>query len=259
MRALDPIFGATTILKTTRGSESVSSATGFFFSVKDETRYLVTNKHVIYGDDYASPGAAPQVDAVEMLLHSDANDLRINTSVCVPLVQSGEKLWKEHPEPGVDVVCVPLDLDWKKYVLTSTDERLLDASGLRIGFEKVFVMGYPLGWYDCVHNLPITRIGHLSSPFGVPFRGKPYMLGDVETHAGMSGSPVFLELQDYVTVDNNGNATTQLGQSKRILLGVFSGQPLWQKQDLETGEEVDVPHSLSVIWFGDLINEIIQA
>lgn len=117
-------------------------------------------------------------------------------------------------------------------------------------------MGYPYAWYDTLNNLPVTRIGHLSSPFGAHFSGNPFMLGDVETHRGMSGSPVFMHLKDYVTTENN-QLTTHLGASKILLLGVFSGQPRWRVTDNKTGTQIEIPHSLSVIWFGDLIKEIL--
>jgi len=180
-----------------------------------------------------------------------------NEELPITLVgDGGAKLWKEFPEPEVDLVCVPLNIDSTRYLFVPVDEEFFDTKNLRVGFEKIFILGYPLGWYDCVHNLPITRIGHLSSPFGVPFQGKPFMLGDVETHPGMSGSPVFLELEDYVTVDDKGAAVKHLGSSKRILLGVFSGQPRWEVRDGATGGQVKIPHSLSTIWFAELIRTL---
>jgi hypothetical protein len=34
--------------------------------------------------------------------------------------------------------------------------------------EDIFVMGYPLGIYDEVHNLPVIRGGTISSPYPIP-------------------------------------------------------------------------------------------
>lgn len=87
--------------------------------------------------------------------------------------------------------------------------------------------------------------------------GYPFMLGDVETHNVMSGSPVFMHLKDHITIDENGKETTHLGSWKTILLGVFSGQPQWGIPDKKTGKIIEIPHSLSIIWFSSLIKEIV--
>ena len=119
-------------------------------------------------------------------------------------------------------------------------------------------MGYPYGWYDEGNNLPIIRIGHLSSPFKIPFQNNPFMLGDVETHPGMSGGPVFIMLKDYTTLENGGRITN-MGASKTILAGIHSGQPRWDLIDHTTGELTEsVRHSLVIIWFSDVILEIIS-
>ena len=87
----------------------------------------------------------------------------------------------------MDVVLIPIKLDRKKYVIAKTDKSMIDASDITADFEKIFVMGYPHEWHDKFNNLPVTRVGHLSSPFKIPFKNQPIMLGDVETHRGMSG------------------------------------------------------------------------
>jgi len=256
MPSVDSIYLSTTLVHRFSGNDSKGTATGFFFQSKQGSIYLVTNKHVIYGDNFPDENAAPEIDKIKLILHINKNNLSQNEEVTIGLFKKNVKLWKEHPRKDIDIVCIPLNLDRNKFIFAVVDASLLDTSNIKIGIEKIFVMGYPYGWYDSLHNLPITRIGHLSSPFGVPFHGNPFMLGDVETHPGMSGSPVFMHLVDYITVDN-GKSTRHMGQSKIILLGVYSGQPKWEYKNQKTGELIKIPHSLSVIWFGDLIKEII--
>jgi hypothetical protein len=256
MPLVDPIYLSTTLVRRFSGNESKGTATGFFFQSQQGPVYLVTNKHVIYGDNFSDENATPEIDEIKLTLHINKNNLSQNEEVTISLFNKNDKLWKEHSMKNIDIVCTPLDLDRDKFIFATVDKSLLDISNIKIGMEKIFVMGYPYGWYDSLHNLPITRIGHLSSPFGVPFHGNPFMLGDVETHPGMSGSPAFMHLVDYITVDND-KSTRHLGQSKIILLGVFSGQPKWEIKDKKTGTLIEIPHSLSVIWFGDLIKEII--
>ena len=84
------------------------------------------------------------------------------------------------------------------------------------------------------------------------------MLGDVETHPGMSGGPVFMKLEDYTEKENN-NWVKHIGSSKTILIGIFSGQPIWQLTDKKTGlPSSPIRHTLANIWFSDLILEILK-
>lgn len=256
MPHIDPIHLSTTIVLKYLGKDLKGNATGFFYLNKQNDLYLVTNKHIIYGDNFSEKNAEPKIDKIKIKIHTDKNDLSKNKTITIDLFKKENRLWREHSKKYIDIVCIPLDLDRNKYLFAFANESFLDASNIKIGFEKIFVMGYPYGWHDSLHNLPITRIGHLSSPFGVPFRGYPFMLGDVETHPGMSGSPVFMHLVDYVTVDK-GKPTLQMGQSRIILLGVYSGNPVWKLKDENANEFNKIPRSLSVIWFGGLIKEII--
>lgn len=256
-RRIDQIFLTTTIIKRFIGNKEHGSATGFFFSDTENNVYLVTNKHVIYGEKYFEENAKPEIDTLKIVLHINKDNLSQNELVVIKLFNGNVKIWKEHLQKNIDIVCIPLLLDREKFIFFSIGENALDTSNLKIGFEKIFIMGYPYGWYDTLNNLPITRIGHLSSPLGVFFMGHPFMLGDVETHEGMSGSPVFMHLKDYITIDENNEEITHLGSWKTILLGVFSGQPRWNVKNKETDKIIKIPHSLSIIWFSSLIKEIV--
>jgi hypothetical protein len=84
------------------------------------------------------------------------------------------------------------------------------------------------------------------------------MLGDVETHPGMSGGPVFMRLEDFVSIEE-GQQVKHLGSSKLLLVGIHSGQPRWDLIDKRTGKiEQTISHSLINIWFSDLILEILK-
>lgn len=258
MADVEPIFLTTTIIHRMYDGNNLGTATGFFFTKNDKI-YLVTNKHVIYGDQFSSKDAVPVVNKLKIILHTNVANLTENEEVIINLFDKKKQVWLEHSQNDVDVICIPLNVDRKKYFFVTAADDLIDTGKIKIGFEKIFVMGYPFGWYDSTFNLPITRIGHLSSPFGVPFNGKPYLLGDVETHKGMSGSPVFMYLKDYITKEDNGSSTINLGTIKTILLGIFSGQPTWQIPDTLTNDIRSIPHSLCVIWFASLIRDILKS
>lgn len=256
MKKVEPIFLTTTFIERFKDGKEKGSATGFFFT-HNQSIFLVTNKHVIYENDYYNSNSVPKVNKFRLLLHTNPNDLSQNESLDIDLFEKGKKIWLEHKNINVDVILIPLRLDRNKYLIVPLDKTFLELENLVIQFEKIFVMGYPYGWFDRKINLPITRVGHLASPFRIPFHGMPIMLGDVETHKGMSGGPVYIELKDYTTQER-GNRIKHLGATKIILAGIHSGQPKWNLIDKKTGKiSGTVSHSLIFIWFSDLILEII--
>jgi S1-C subfamily serine protease len=256
MPAVDPIHLTTSLINRLNKGEDKGSATGFFF-ITNKKLYLVTNKHVIYGGGYYK-NPKPEIDQIKLNLHINPKKLSQNEEIIIDLFKGKSKKWLEHKDKEVDVVLVPINIDNKKYIIAPVDKSVIDSSNIQVGFEKIFVIGYPFGWYDKINNLPITRIGHLSSPFKVPFQGKPIMLGDVETHEGMSGGPVFMRIDDYVTIDGN-KRTKHMGSYKIILVGIHSGQPRWDLIDRKTGKLTKtIGHSLINIWFSDLILEILK-
>ena len=215
--------------------------------------YLVTNKHVIYGKNVQNPiGLAPEIDALRLNLHINPKNSTENEEVTISLFDGTSKLWFEHHDTNVDVVLIPLTIDRTRYVFSTTNKEVIDYKDIVVeDFERIFVMGYPRGWYDRFNNLPVVRVGHLSSPFKVPFQGMPIMMGDVTTHEGMSGGPVFMRLTDYVTKGSDGKTTKNLGRTATRLIGINSGQ-------FVLPGETNMRANLIAIWFPEMILEILR-
>ena len=255
--SIDPLFGTTSLIVGLKDGREKLKATGFFYSDDRAKLYLVTNKHVVYGENFAA-NPDPIIDQIRLKLHTNANNLSQNKEITINLMDGQRRKWIEYkPDSGVDVVLIPVTISRKDYFFVTLRKSFIDSNNIRVGFEKIFIMGYPFGWHDEVNNLPITRVGHLSSPFKVPFRGKPVMLGDIETHKGMSGGPVFMRLKDYLK-KKDGKWNKQLGSSKTILIGIFSGQPLWYLENKKAGKTIPIHHTLANIWFSDLILDILK-
>lgn len=256
--AIDPLFATTTIVAGLKDEQEQLTASGFFYSDDQGKIYLVTNKHVIYGEKFAE-NPDPIINRIRLRLHTNPNNVSLNKEIIINLMDGKKRVWFEYKaDPGVDVVLIPVTINRADYFFVTLDKSFIDSGNIQVLFEKIFIMGYPYGWYDQINNLPITRVGHLSSPFRIPFQGKSVMLGDVETHPGMSGGPVFMKLEDYTEKENN-NWVKHLGSSKTILIGIFSGQPIWQLTDKKTGlTSPPIRHTLANIWFSDLIIEILK-
>ena len=125
--------------------------------------------------------------------------------------------------PAADIVLVPLPTRAYEGIAplvfieahTRGDIRIRPTSGATL-------LGYPYGFYDQKHYLPVWKTGHVASEPAVDFEGRPVFLVDVSAFPGMSGSPVLAVA--------NGIYETEDGsmRSGRIwkLLGIFSAMPV---------------------------------
>lgn len=241
-----PVYTFTTIIKITQNH----SASGFFFSENDNL-YLVTNKHVIYGEDFAQSCSQPKTKQVTIILHTDASNSTINEKLRIELFDTdGKRKWLEHKDPTIDVILIPITLG-KKYIINPLNRTYIeDAKDFVTLFEKIVIVGYPYGWYDDINNLPIIRVGHLSSPFKVGFKGNPWMVGDVITHPGMSGAPVLMYLVNPIRKNAVGKRTISF-ETRFLLIGVYSGQFQIPQNEKERP-------NLVTIWFPETILEILD-
>jgi len=216
---IHPIYLVTTVIKYS----DKKIATGFFFSDKGKL-YLVTNKHIIYGKDFFDKHSVPKINVLTLTLHTDSQDFTKNDNVTIDLFKDGNRIWIEHPVPSTDIVLIPVDIDRKKFLISEMSRKFIeDADPSLVQCERILVVGYPYGFYDEFYNLPIIKIGHLSSPFNISFKGDPIMVGDVITYPGMSGSPVVMQIKNPLHKDDKGKLQVKFG-NKYILAGIYSGQ-----------------------------------
>jgi hypothetical protein len=101
----------------------------------------------------------------------------------------------------------------------------------------LLVVGFPLGFQDTVHNLPVVRHAVIASAFGVRFQGQGYFLTDARTHRGTSGAPVVMR---------SAEAGTALPWK---LLGVHSSRMDMGTRDLQQDESL----GLNCAWYADIL------
>ena len=68
---------------------------------------------------------------------------------------------------------------------------LSEAESVEIG-SALLILGFPLGFHDPLHRIPVARQAIVASSFGLRFQGEGYFLTDARTHRGSSGSPVVM-------------------------------------------------------------------
>lgn len=235
---IEALLLAATQITTFSTDKPSTNATGFFFE-REARLYLVTNRHVVLEETIEH---APE--RIEIVLHIDPENVASVTSFSIPLYVDGIAVWHEGIDSGgrVDVVVIPLDraaLPPTLLLHAFTPDHLLDDLDRIEAGAPVRVAGFPLGFHDTVHHLPVMRQAVVASAFGIRFQGQGYFLTDARMHRGMSGAPVAVRLQ-HDAPSRDALAWT--------LIGIHAG-----RFDVTRDEEQDERLSLNYAWYADIL------
>jgi len=175
------------------------------------------------------------------------NSLIQNRFIDIPLYDNANnKLWLEHPtRASVDVVVIDITGLMQQTDVASyfSQNNFLPNNVTTMLMDNCAIIGYPLGFHDNVHNLPITRLGAIASAYGSHFRGEPLFLVDARLHSGTSGSPVILPSSSMRQIAGG----IALGRSPHYLLGINSGEYHVGGNSL----------GLNAVWYSSLIQDIV--
>ncbi|MBI1348230.1 serine protease [bacterium] len=222
----------------------LSNATGFFFE-RDEQLFLVTNRHVVCNE---STNHAP--DALDLELHVSESNIAEVTSYSIPLYNGKVPTWRETTDAAgiVDVVVLPVDktqLPPTVVYRAFTPEKLVEElDEVEVG-TPLLVVGFPLGFHDTLHHLPVARHAIIASAFGLRFQGSGCFLTDGRTHRGISGAPV-------VTRFSSRRGRSSLPYS---LLGIHASRIDMNSRDLQQDEAL----GLNCAWYADVLLTLTDA
>lgn len=233
-------------VETWCGEKHLTNASGFFY-LHEGFMYLITNRHVVRDD---ASGHTP--DSIHFRLHTNADDLTLNEIIKVPLYLNGTPQWKEHPVHGaaVDVVAVSINDPTMlscHYMDSFESADIVNEHQSLIPGQPVLIVGFPLGFNDTYHNLPIVRQAVVASDFGHPFKGEPYFLTDARLHRGMSGAPIVTRIQ------SPGEVIGTIVE-RWCLLGVHSAALDVSDRDPVQDDRL----GLNCTWYARLIPEIVS-
>ena len=223
----------------------LTNASGFFFE-RDGRLFLVTSRHVVI--DEAS-GHAP--DRLEIELHSDPDNMASSTMLSIPLYRGGAGVWRQGVDGGgqIDVAAVEIE---RAALPASTVYRAFrvehlygPGDAIAIG-ASLLVVGFPLGFHDRLHHMPVVRQAAVASAFGLRFDGQGYFLTDARTHRGTSGAPVVMRATEPPRVT---------GELPWILLGVHSAVFDVGTRDLDIDEAL----GLNCAWYADILLKLTEA
>jgi S1-C subfamily serine protease len=228
---------------TYQGQQSLTNASGFFFE-RDQRIYLVTSRHVLI--DKAS-GHYP--DRIEIELHANVEDLARVTRVSILLYENGRSSWRDGLDASgtIDVAVIELDKavlpDPASFRAFSPAHLLAPEDSIEIG-TPLLVVGFPMGFHDSLHHLPVVRQAVVASSFGFRFKGQGYFLTDARTHRGISGAPVVAKCAE----------PDQQGDLPWLLLGVHSARLDAVARDITLDEAL----GLNCAWYADILMTLTQ-
>jgi S1-C subfamily serine protease len=235
---IEPLMLTAARLCTFDGQAPLTNASGFFFA-RDERLFLVTSRHVLM--DKAS-GHFP--DRIEIELHVDAENMAKSTGFSIPLYENGKSVWRQAVDAAGEVDVAALEIE-RGALPEPTIYRAFTPAHLCGEFDKVdigssvLVVGFPLGFHDTLHHMPVARQGVVASSFGLRFQGQGYFLTDARTHRGASGAPVVARVPALEAAQ---------GDLPWTLLGIHSAR-------LDVGRDIqqDEALGLNCAWYADIL------
>ena len=235
-RPVESLMLTSTRVATFDGPKALTSATGFFFQ-RGKRLFLVTSLHVLI-----EPSSGHTPNRIELGVHHEGSNLTRQFTVPLWLYAQGEPLWRGGRDSGgeVDVAVLELPLDSlpaEAMLCAFRPEHLpLRTEAVRVG-QALLIPGFPLGFHDTLHHLPVVRGAVVASAFGVRFQGQGCFVTDAPMHRGSSGAPV---------LRHHPNGDPDLPWQ---LLGVHAS-----RMDMSTrDEQVDASLGLNLAWYADVL------
>jgi len=236
---IESLLVAVTRVSTMAGGTALTGATGFFFERGDRL-FLITSRHVVLDE-----ASHHRPDRLEIELHVDPKNIAAVTQISIPLYRNNQAVWRQGIDSGgsVDIVAVELErAALPQTILLSSftpDHLVTEFDHVEVG-TAVVIVGFPLGFHDSLHRLPVARQAVIASAFGIRFQGQGYFLTDARMHRGTSGAPVVAR----ATTERSGRADFPW-----MLLGVHATRMDVSNRDINEDERLN----LNCAWYADVL------
>ena len=241
---IDSLLLAATRIATFEHQRGLTNASGFFFE-RDDRLYVVTSRHVLI--DKPSKHFP---NRIEIEVHTRADDLAKSARISLLLYQDGRSQWRQGTDASGEIDVAMLELDRATlppsallYAFTPGHLQHLD-DPVEVG-SSALIVGFPLGFHDTLHHLPVVRQSVIASAFGLRFQGLGYFLTDARTHRGTSGAPV---------VQRDRRAAPDVPLPWK-LLGVHSARLDMAGRDLVQDETL----GLNCAWYANMLITLSEA
>lgn len=236
---IEPLLLTAARISTFAQQTPLTHASGFFFE-RDNRLFLVTSRHVMFDEQ-----SQHFPDRIEIELHTEADNLARSTGFSIPLYRNGTSLWRQALDTAGEIDVAVIELERKAlpaatHFVAFTPQHLPGPTDpVEVG-TSLLVVGFPLGFHDTLHHMPVVRQAVLASSFGLRFQGQGYFLTDARTHRGTSGAPVVMRLS---------GPDAEQSPLPWMLLGVHSS-----RIDVGTRDWLlDEALGLNCAWYADIL------
>lgn len=183
----------TTVMLTCSSKNGISTGTGFFYKIKNNSVtkvFIVTNIHVIENS---------KIGYITLTLSKNGKPL-VGQKTTIKIDGFGNK-WIKHPE--VDLAIMDFTPYLEKQTRINNGVYIRQITKLHLArnnknvgnissMEDIIMIGYPNGIRDEHNNLPVIRRGITATNPLMLYNGKTEFLIDAACYPGSSGSPVFI-------------------------------------------------------------------
>ena len=224
---------------TFEGQQQLTNASGFFFQ-REQRLFLVTSRHVMIDEP-----SHHRPDRIEIELHVDPDNLAESTAFSIPLYHDGKPTWRQGRDTAGEIDVAAIEIE-RAALPPTTVYRAFTPDHLPKAFDQVavgtslLVVGFPLGFHDTLHHMPVVRQAVIASSYGLRFKGSGYFLTDARTHRGTSGAPVVMRAPEQAAA---------LGDLPWMLLGVHSARLDVGTRSLNLDEAL----GLNCAWYPDIL------
>ncbi len=238
---IDTLLLTSAPIRTFLQQQPLTNATSFFFE-RDARLFLVTSRHVLIDEP-----SQHFPDRIEIELHVDRDNMARSTNFSILLYRDGQAVWRQGKDLAGEIDVAAIEIDRNALPVPMIHQAFTPdllpgpQDHVEIG-SSLLVVGFPLGFHDTLHHLPIVRQAVIASSFGLRFDGRGYFLTDARTHRGTSGAPVVMR------EDSRTGAGTQNILPWR-LLGIHSSR-------LDVGGRdviIDEALGLNCAWYSDIL------
>lgn len=241
----ESILLAAARVSTYQQQRPLTNSSGFFFE-RDSRLFLVTSRHVFFDEP-----SKHFPDRIEIELHNNPDDIAGSSGFSIPLYRSGKAVWRQGTDRGGEIDVAVIEIE-RSVLPAKVVYRAFTPWHLPAGHDpvevgtSVLIVGFPLGFHDALHHLPVVRQAVIASSFGLRFQGSGYFLTDARTHRGTSGAPVVTRVHD---------PDPSLGDLPWMLLGIHSSRMDMRTRDLELDEAL----GLNCAWYADILMTLTQS
>jgi len=236
---IESLLLAATRVITFEQQQPLTNASGFFFE-RDGRLFLVTSRHVLIDEP-----SKHFPDRIEIELHIDAENMASSTGFSIPLYRDGKSIWRGGLDAAGDIDVAVIEIERAALPETAvygafTPQHLhAPLDQVAVG-TSLLIVGFPLGFHDTLHHMPVVRHAIIASSFGLRFQGQGYFLTDARTHRGTSGAPVVMRAKEQEPMHRD---------LPWILLGVHSAVIAVGTRDLNIDEAL----GLNCAWYADIL------